>query len=192
MRSKLSVCATLLVFAGVVPTGLLAQSYAVDRGSVLIDGQASFTSTGTGEEDEDRVTQLSINPALQYFILPGLALGGEITIARSWEDDYSAWTYGIGPAVTYYFGDGERPWYPYLGATAQFLRAGQEVDNVPEIPDVTVWAYKGAAGALFLISRSVGVNAELFYQVTRRESDSDFDFEQNVYGLAVGISAFVF
>ena len=194
MSLRIRTCATLLAFAGMFPTGLRAQSYAVDRGSVLIDGQASFTSTGAeinGEDTDDRVTQFSLTPNLLYFVLPGLAVGGEITFARAWDDDDSNLAYGIGPAVTYYFGAGERPWYPYLGGSVQFMREERDSDDGPNLPDVSFRVYKGSAGLLFMMSRSVGINAELFYQVARQETDN-LELERDVYGLAVGVSAFVF
>jgi hypothetical protein len=197
MNFRIGTCATLLAFAGMLPTGVLAQSYAVDRGSVLIDGQASFTSTGAevnGEEADDRVTQLSISPSLQYFLLPGLAVGGEIRFSRRSDEDDTSWAYGIGPAVTYYFGAAaDRYWYPYLGATFQLIREERNRDEGPDPADITTRGYKGAAGAVFMISRSVGFNVELFYQVFEQElEDSDAEFEANTYGLAIGISAFVF
>jgi hypothetical protein len=194
MRFKLGTCATMLLLAGMVPTVTQAQSYAVDRGSVLIDGQASFTSTGAevdGEDVDDRVTQLSITPSLQYFILPGLALGGELTLARAWDDDDSNTVYGIGPAVTYYFGAGERPWYPYLGGSIQFTHEERDSDDGPDLPDVSFRTYKGAAGLLFMMSPGVGINAELFYQLASQDT-GDLDLERDIYGLAVGVSAFVF
>jgi len=95
-----------LVFAVALPVTAAAQTHALDRGSFLVGGGASFTRAG-GEingESVDPTTQLFFAPRLMYFLRPGLALGGEATVMRSKSDDGTATSYGIGPAVAYYFG----------------------------------------------------------------------------------------
>lgn len=166
-----------------------AQAFAIDRGSLLIDGQASFTSTGqevNGVERDDRFTTLSISPGVQYFVTRGLALGGDVLVARSSLGDDGFWTYGIGPAATYFFGAAERTWYPYLGASLSFIKQSSDDDD-----DTSTFGYRGAAGAAFMVARNVGISTELFYNVTNWELGSS-EGETDQFGLGVGISVFVY
>lgn len=60
-----------------------AQAYSVERGSLYLDGQASFTSTGhdfEGSFYRDRAPELLLNPSVQYLITPGL----EVDLTRSY------------------------------------------------------------------------------------------------------------
>lgn len=174
---------------------LAAQSYATDQGSYRVGGDASFSSSGfdtNGSDFDERVTAIQIRPALQYFFIPGLALGGNLTLAYTSLDDDSEWVYGIGPAATYYFGRGERSAYPYLGAALQFLWENPDSDGPDEDEDDPVTTgYRGAAGVLFMLASAVGVSAELYYEKVERDV-GNFEFGTDSYGLAVGISAFVF
>ena len=51
----------------------------------------------------------------------------------------------------------------------------------------TQTGYRAAAGALYLLARHVGLTGELFYEAQGFE-----DLDVNTFGLAFGITAFVF
>src|SRR5690606_33508685 len=90
MRSpfRLALGLALLLLA---PSLVQAQSYAIDKGSLMIGGTAGFSSTG-GEGTDDRLTQILINPSLQYFVTRGLAFGGEVTLQHFSRGDSEATT----------------------------------------------------------------------------------------------------
>lgn len=170
-----------------VPVAVLhAQTSALDRGSINIAGDAAFTSSGSASNgDDDRTTQLIIRPTAQYFVIPGLALGGEVVVAHTSRDNNSSTSIGAGPSVAYYFGRGERTVHPFVSASLTVLRTSFENDFTDQSTSAT--AYRGSGGILLMLSRSVGITGELFYQGQNSE-----DFDRNTYGLAFGVSAFVF
>lgn len=187
---RMHVTAGLLLALTAFAAPAEGQTYAVDQGSWILGGSASFSSTGgsvNGNEADDRVTHVSFLPSAQYFVAPGLALGGALLFSyQSLGNDESVTAYGLGPAATYYFASGEQSMYPYLGATAQFSWLSDDSDDEP-----TMRNYRGRAGLLFMLSRAVGLDAALFYERNERESDF-IDAESDSFGLALGFSAFVF
>lgn len=178
LRSVVWACALLAA----APALAYAQGYATDRGSMLVGGTASFSSSGTRSNGGTwhRSTHLGIAPRVQYFVLPGLAVGGDLSISH----DGAIWDYGAGPTVSYYFGRAERAWYPYLRARVGLYRVvyGDEAQ-----PSQTSRGYAASGGVLLMLSRAVGLDAALTYEMP---SDEVSDFRTLAFGL--GISAFVF
>lgn len=141
---------------------------------------------------------MTVNPGVQYFLAPGFALGGELTLSRTSFDESSTSSYGIGPTVSYYLGSSHQAVHPFISGSALWTRTTREVDDAPtglesESTDV---AWRAGAGLLFMLGDEVGLTGEAFYQYLRIESDGFFgdSVEQNrdVYGIAIGIAAFVF
>jgi len=163
-----------------------AQTYSVDQGSVLIGGRANVTSVETdtdGASDSDRVNQLLVNPTGQYFVTPGLAVGGDVLFSYASSDGTNVTRYGIGPAVTYFFGRGERRYYPFVSGSFGVTHARDDTLNEGR----TQTRYRGSGGVLVMLSRNVGITGELFYQ--RIDNDQ---LQTNAFGLAFGFSAFLF
>lgn len=178
-RTAFLICFCFLVFTPL--SALHAQTYALDQSSLLLGGNASLTSTGTG--DSDRTSSFVLNPSAQYFIAPGLAVGGDVLLEYTSSDDFSTTRYGIGPTASYFFGSGERSYYPFLSGSVRAVHTNFDGPS----DGATVMTYRGSGGILIMLSRSIGVTGELFYQMQDRE-----EFEVNTFGLAFGISAFVF
>jgi len=194
-----AILAFIFGFAGMQE--LSAQSYPVDRGSFLIGGGASLTSRETtypsvteGGRSRQRTSYFSIHPCLQYFVIPGLALGGDISISRQ---TGGRWSLGGGPAVTYFFLKGERPWNLYVSGDFQVGKMwGSGFGRDPKFH-----SYGGAFGTVFMVSKGVGIHTEAFYSVSEwneglvepvNEPSWESKHETNEFGLAVGISVFVF
>jgi hypothetical protein len=173
-----------------VPTGSRAQSYAVNRGSWIVGGTAGFSSSG-GDGGGDRITLLFLAPAGQYFVMPGLALGGQLRLSHSRSGSTGSTGYGAGPAATYYFGRGVRPVYPYLGASVSLARTSLSSGFGNDPPATTSTQFEPCAGLLLMLGRNVGVDTRLYY-LSRHQHFSGVDHKTNEYGLAVGVSAFVF
>ena len=170
-----------------VPVAVLhAQTFALDRGSINIAGDAAFTSSGSSSNgDDDRTTQFILTPTAHYFVIPGLAVGGDLVVSHFSRENNSSTTFGGGPSVAYYFGRGERKVYPFVSGSVTLLRTS--FDNSFTNQSTSSTGYRGSGGVLLLLSRSVGITGELFYQ--GQNSDN---FDTNTYGLAFGVSAFVF
>lgn len=175
MRAPVHIALTLAILS-LAPTLVQAQSYAIDHGSIMIGGTAGFSSSGSDGSD-DRLTQIFINPSVQYFVTRGLAFGGDVTLRHFSQGDSESTTYGVGPAVTYFFGGDERPVYPYLSGSVQVL-GGESTSSL---------GYGASAGAIVMLMDAVGLDGSIYYQ----KLDGD-DFSSDTFGLAVGIAAFVF
>lgn len=181
-RSITGPIAAALFAAVVVPAAALAQPAALSGGSVLIGGEASFDVQSNSNADED-LTSFVLLPAVHYFVLPGLAIGGQMQLRRLSQGDASATTFGAGPAVSYYFvQDGVVQ--PYVRGSVQALRSSS--DNF----DSNAFEMRAAGGLLFLLTESVGLDGVLYY--SRAEFGGDADGNATNVGLAIGVSAFVF
>ena len=146
---------------------LHAQGHATGRGNLIVSGSAGL-STFDGGELSGRQTAVHLFPHLQYFVSPGLALGGSVSIFHARSGDTSSTSWGVGPHASYFFGRGEQTLIPYVSAQG-FYNGGSFAE----------WNYGAAAGAVYMLTSSVGLDASVFYR-------------DPVAGIAVGITAFVF
>jgi hypothetical protein len=154
-----------------------------------VGGSASFASNKPPGSSE-RTTVLDLRPALQYFVAPGLAVGGQLTLGRASSDGGTSTTLGIGPLVSYYFGPVSARVQPFVSAEFNIAENSFDSSSISD-QSVTSTGVMGAAGLLLLLSNSVGVNAQLYYRHINTSSDLA-DLDGNSYGLAFGIAAFVF
>lgn len=166
----------LLLFA---PSSARAQIYAIDAGSILIDGQASIISTGV-EDVDDRQTSIFVNPSAQYFFAPGLAIGGEALVNRISSGGDSFTTYGIGPALSYYFGQPDSEAFPFVSGSIFFTDTSEDGGSGT--------AFRLSGGAVYMLARNIGLTGEVFYLKQNLESQRDFD----QFGASFGIAAFLF
>jgi hypothetical protein len=172
----------------VLPAAVDAQVPALNTGSILISGQASFVVQDV-EGSDDNATTLAILPSLQFFVMPGLAIGGELRFLHSSFDDRSSTSYGIGPAVSYYFvRDGNA--HPFLRGSVRYEHSSTDISPGGDVESDQL-GLRASAGLLFLLSDAVGVDAALFYDRSSRDAGNG-DLDINAFGLAVGISAFLF
>lgn len=179
-RSTARLIAAALFAAALVPATAYAQPAALSGGSVLVGGQASLSVESSSGDDDD-TTWLMLLPSVQYFVSNGLALGGELQLTHASGGGFSSTSYGAGPAVSHYFvQDGDV--HPFLRASLRAVRFTGGDD------DSNAFGVGGAAGVLFLMTESVGIDAALYYDRTEYEGDSNI----SSLGLALGVSAFVF
>lgn len=180
---------TLIVLALLgTPAMAAGQSSALDRGSLLVDGNASFVSAGV-EGADTRNTILSVRPGVKYFIIPRLAVGGQLLVGYASGGDVTRTSLGIGPAMDYYFGALSNALHPFVSGSI-FL--GTERTDRPGFDtDVRQVRYRGAAGVLYLFTEQVGLNGALFYEKTE-DTVGDDAVGRDSYGLSFGVAAFVF
>lgn len=167
-----------------LPAVASAQNAPTDPGSFILGGNASLSTSKTsttlvGAETEETVTSLFVAPNVQYFVLPGLAVGGRVQASVGWYDDDSYSAYGVGPQVSYFFGRGERPYYPYVTAGLSYSRVdGSEQE---------ARGANAGVGVVFMLSRGVGLDAAVAYN----RQNTDLMDNQSI-GLALGVTAFAF
>lgn len=188
MTSQYSFASSILALAvlATFPAASRAQTAALDRGSVLISGQASFVVRDEGDLDEN-TTSFIFLPSLQYFVAPGLAVGGELELTHSSRGDFSTTSYGIGPAMSYYFVR-ESDVQPFIRGSFRIARSKSK----GELSDRTskLFGFRGAGGFLVLLSQAVGVDISVYYD--RLQYRDAIDVDLNTFGIAIGIAAFVF
>ncbi len=178
----------LLAATVVTPATARAQTYPVDRGSWRVGGTAGWSSRAyDGASSRDVLAFLS--PSAQRFVVPGLALGADLNLSRyRLGGGTRITTYGAGPSATYYLGRGQRALYPYVGGSVVFTRL--EASGSVSGPQGTSSNYMPYAGFLSMLARNVGIDTRVYYQ--RTLSGDDLVGNSSAYGLAIGISAFVF
>lgn len=159
-------------------------SHALGRGSLLIGGHGHFQSTGSNDDDDFdiRVSELRVNPSLQYFVAPGFAIGGELTVHRLALGGLAGTTFGIGPRFSYYFGGPGAAVHPFLATSGTFLFSPSD--------DGLAIGVRPSVGLLVMLARNVGITGEGFFSFDTPLSDDGGS--TNTFGLAVGIAAFVF
>jgi outer membrane protein len=183
IRNSLVVAA---LAATTLPGIVHGQTPALQRGSVLLSGQASFDVADRSSSDEKETTFLLL-PSIQYFAGRGLALGGELSLTHASAGDFSSSSYGIGPAISYYFVK-ESDLHPFVRGSFRIAQTSSEISGTER--DATVFGVRATGGVLFLLSESVGLDIGLYYDRYQLRGDAEVDV--STLGLAVGISAFAF
>ena len=175
----------LILALFLLPGHAAAQAPALEAGGWLLGGTVSLTSNGFDGSD-DRQTVLILAPRSQYFVRPGLALGGEAQIRRLSSDGGSTTSYAVGPAATYHFvQDGTA--HPFIAGSLRFGGYSSRSDLGGD-RDVTYVGWEVGAGILFLLTEAVGIDTRLSYLREDRGELSDWDS----YGLSIGVAAFLF
>lgn len=179
----------LALFVGLASPAL-AQEYAIDKGSWVLDGTISFTSSG-GELNEnaqgDRLNSASLAPSVLYFVAPGLALGGTLDVGYSSQGDFSATTIGIGPEIAYFFGAPESSVYPFVASRVGYFSLSTEGFDASGI------TFGFGAGVSAMLSPSVALIIQGTYNVRNVSVDQlNETFSGNQFGLSMGVAAFLF
>jgi hypothetical protein len=187
---------TLLV-ALLFPIALDAQSRAdgpISKGSMIVGGSAGVSITDP-EGSTPSTTSISVFPSILYFVAPRLALGGSVGLSYASSDNSSTNGWSLGPAVRYYIAEPTATMLPFVGASALFGKQKFSSGGNPDITGTTTML-EGVGGITWLLVPHVGLNGELFVNHRKIETSGTpvviSDAKQLVYGLRLGISAFVF
>lgn len=172
----------------ILPGRATAQSHALDRGSLLVDGDASFVSTGVDGSDT-RSTNIVVRPGVKYFVVPRLAVGGDVRLGYSSSGEFKRTSVGIGPSIDYYLGPLDSRLHPFVSGTV-FLATDRTASPAGDLDGRHV-RLRGSAGLLFLFGAHAGLNGALFYE-SARDRAGDTTIRHNSFGLSLGISTFVF
>ena len=173
--------------------------FATNRGNLGLAGGLYFGSHGNdlyNAADGSRQLDFTINPAVQVFVAPSLAIG--IKTLMSYSKGYSSnyTSFGFGPQLTYYIaGHKLRKVYPYIdvAAVARFSSSAPRDES-----EISSSGYNNfyidsdvGAGVLFMMSRAVGIYTELGYynsSVYREDGSSNAG---NTISFSVGVKFFV-
>ena len=155
--------------------------YPVQKGNVSLGGTASFSSSQF--EDSDRLTTLTLSPSALFFVADGLAVGGNASFIRASSDGDSSSSFGIGPRIAYYFGGPASSVYPFVSAGVAYTSLNENLSAL---------GGEVAGGAVFMLSRSVGLSGEAYFQAQSYSFDGlDESLSGNEFGFRGGIVAFL-
>jgi hypothetical protein len=179
-------CVLLLISSSL----LLAQSYAVDKGAVIIEGTAGYMSQSGDwyeNEDGDKSTTITLNPTIMYFISPNIGIGGSMLWHKESQGDASQSYMSLGPALGYFAGNSQSTNIPFLFASYQFQSMGDEDDSIPGKNIVL------GAGMIFVIREHLGISAQISYQMESwKHEDWDEAVEGTTLGVQLGIAGLLF
>ena len=122
-------------------------------------------------------------------------VGGEASFTYTDREEANFTSYGVGPAVRYYFARGATRTLPYVGASARLGRISTDQGD-SETRSTSQWGVEGTAGLTWLLSRQVGILGEAY--VNRFEQSLDPvtggaspDVASTAFGLRFGVAAFL-
>ncbi len=181
MRLHVLFLTGILFLAVLAPDTMPAQSFALAPGSWRVGGTASirgFRDIG----NDNRSFTIELSPRLGYFLLKGLSFDANLRFARSSNQGRTNYLWGVGPGVTYYFGEPSWRLYPFASGRTLFTFTASS--------DRYTWL--GGVGVVLLLNAHVGIVAELFYQFDDFNLDTGQANEFEAFGLQFGVAAFAF
>jgi hypothetical protein len=139
---------------------------------------------------------IAIFPVFSYFIIPGLAAGGEFTYARISQSDWSYTTFGIGPQVRYYFvlnreqTEAKSSTYSYISFNFLYSTAKSKSDVSETKYTYTTFGF--GLGAVYMISNAVGVFSNGGLDIDNMKPEHENSISGNVFGFDIGFDYFIY
>jgi hypothetical protein len=190
----------ILAMAMLLAASISSAEGPVDKGSMIVGGEVSFTSQGGDlyeNSDEDGVTTIAFMPNLSFFVAPSIAVGGEVIFQKFSQGDYSESAFGIGPTVAYFFNtDPTRTEikgavYPYVQVYFQYIKLSRDAGDGDD--EATMTAFGGKGGIMYMLTKHWAVNSNLYFQSESFKPDgADDSVSGSTMGLSVGVTAFLF
>lgn len=190
----------LTIMVIVIGSSVAAQNFPTDKGSKIVSGGFTFSSAGGDlyeSADGDRQVLLQFSPSVSYFVIPGVALGGEFLLEYSFYGDYSDNTWGIGPHILYFLG-GDRPKPTVRGTTYPYMGAGffysHSMFKYGEIVEVTSSGHMISleGGILHMLSNAVGLFGEADYQMESMNPEGGDSVNGDKFNIAAGFTVFLY
>lgn len=178
--------AAIAVLLACIPAAAAGQTPALEQGTHVLGGSAGFSISQTGADDN--AVTIALLPHVEYFVVDGLALGGQLGFIRTRVRDDATTSFHVGPVATYYLVQ-EGSAHPFVRAAAAWQRTSFEHDVASG--SNTSLRTTGSVGLLYLLSEAVGVEAELY--LSRAGFDNGFGQEVHRIqgGLRIGVAAFL-
>jgi hypothetical protein len=199
---KLYLVTVVLVFFF---NNLSAQEYATDKGAMILNASASFTSSGGSlyeTKDKTRITSLILMPSVDYFVLPNFFLGGTIQYSGNKEDSSMGdrfalrtnSTLGIGPEIGYVCAKTESKLLPYLSTGLLWLHLRSKYsDHLTTIPNSGSGnEYFIGAGVIMPLKKHIGLTIGGIYRDQNYTNPFGNKISEKIWALKVGISGLLF
>lgn len=160
----------------------------IGKGSYSIGGNISYTSE-TYEDSDDSQNTFLFNPQLGYFFIDNFYTALTLTYGYNSIGDFSYNSYGIGPAVRYYF-DAEKL-KPFLGASYSYLKFTESNSD----DETTHTEFKLTCGADYFVSDGFALEVSLNYSFINYDLPSNlYDNNNSVkkFVIGIGVNYFIF
>ena len=181
---------------------VMAQDFPTDEGSIMPSGGFSFSSFG-GERYEvngQRFTSIRFSPSIRYFVIPGLAIGGLVSLGGSFQGDFSQTFWTVGPRLSYFIG-GDRPpevvrgtIYPYLGAlplfTSSTTKSRSSTGTLQESSS-SGFDLVFDGGILYMLSDKVGIFGEGQFEIVSIGPEGGTATVGNIFSIFAGFTLFI-
>lgn len=170
-------------------------SAAFPRGTQLVSGVLSFSSQGGDlyeNFDGDGITTVSIVPSVFYFVTPSIGIGGDLSLTRQSQGDFSNTVWGAGPKAGYFFNSGSST-IPYVAVGWNYLSIGASNGDESESEGGTRWKF---AGGVLLRRDHLGIVMELGYSrdsfsVEGFDGDNE-SFAGSIISLGIGFAGLLY
>lgn len=143
-----------------------------------------------------------LDPSFDYFLMDGLALGGELFYNQQRDGDYGHAIWGFGPRLTLFLAGTNTGlkqkgnFYPYVSSSVLFVESslkdkvpGQNYDEALSTMQINL-----GGGMMYQLTRNFGVFGELNYAIDRVKYDSQWDHRGeivNEFDFGGGVSFFM-
>jgi hypothetical protein len=191
----------LLVCIFLTGTGFGAE-YPVDKGSTLISGGFSFANASGNlyEDSEGNSTKmLSFAPSVLGFVVPNLALGGNVEFAWVSQGDVSMTTLAIGPKIGYFVGQSNSKTYPYFGMGFNFLRNTFEEEEYvgwgryeKEEYTISGTRFFFGAGLYNMVGSHLAIGFEGIYNLDSLKPEDGKSESGSIFLVIVTLAGFIF
>ncbi|MFC1549862.1 hypothetical protein ACFL46_01035 [Candidatus Neomarinimicrobiota bacterium] len=178
-----------------------AQNNPFAKGSLGVWEEFYFQSSGGDaweNNDGDRETEMQNNTTVGYFIMPGVAVGGQFMLDRTSQGDYKDTMWGFGPSATYFLGGGDvngsvkGSVFPFATVGFVYLKGNTEYSSGADF-EFTATIFGGDVGAMYMLNSFVGFSGSIGYQLWSFNSDDiPNDREDgNKFNLNAGFTIFI-
>jgi len=169
-------------------------TWGLDRGSVLIGGNASYYEAGGEVQSFSTKKSWDFLPYAYYCISPNVALGGAVLLSSETRSGYESNTFvGVGPGVMAFFADSASTVYPFVGLNLYyaFLSTENLGSSSGDLRSLHGYAFELTLGGTYMVNRYVGITGMLFYQGQQLSDEGEWKGGKR-YGYRIGLTGFIF
>jgi len=182
-----------------ITSSIYAADWDLDKGSKEVGGYFSFRyfSGDLYEDGGEGISSFTLSPNFQIFIQPRLSIGGFVYISNTKQGDETWNSLGIGPGLTYYFGNSESKYWPFIGTnfliTSETWKDNGNGGFYDNDDETSGSSFQFAGGMMYKLVDHLHIKGLLYYNFN--SSDVDWDHAKqsgNVIGLQFGFSGFIY
>jgi len=160
-------------------------------GAMWIGGTAGFASAGGDLYGADeRSTNISLDPILNYFVAPNIFIGPALSFDRYSHGDHNSTDFGIGAVMGYALGSGGGSMIPFLKGNFEFLSSKSEstYNSMKMESKSSGTSIILGGGLLFPVAKHAGITLEVQYHIDSEKPDgADDSVSGNIIAIGVGV-----